>query len=181
MFTTAMHKLSSHVKGNDTQWSNSPRGSPQLPAGWQKLPFVQGYNPYGRLHDRDELLKLHLLTLLWRQQHHTHRSALTAAATLPSLIFSQSATPEADSTSPRLLVSFRSITTTSLSSPWQRASTRCGEVPVAELLRVLSPTADSDRCPFGFSERGRIKGKQTATFLPGGGRAERGWQHVTLT
>lgn len=38
-------------------------------------------------------------------------------------------------------------------------STRSSEVPVATLLRALSSTADSDRCPFSFSERGRIKGK----------------------
>jgi len=29
---------------------NSPLGSPQLPAGGQQLPFVQGHDPDGRLH-----------------------------------------------------------------------------------------------------------------------------------
>lgn len=41
--------------------SDSPRGSPQFPTGGQELPFVQGYDPHGRLHDGDELLELHPL------------------------------------------------------------------------------------------------------------------------
>lgn len=156
--------------------ANSPQGSPQFPAGGQKLPFVQGHDPYGRLHDCDELLKLHLLTL-YRRRHHAALTAAAPPSTPPPP--TDVGGPPAHSTLPPPLVSFHQHHRFVL-----LMAAGHGEVPAAQRLRVPSPAAHYGRCPFGFfAERGRERGgnKQPRSIQAGGGAAQRGWQRVTLT
>lgn len=172
-----------------THRSNSPRGSPQFPARWQQLPFVKGHDPHGCLHDRDELLKLHLLILLGHRQHHTHHAAgcrytsiahlLTKLKTTSGFSISMFAHPPPQHHIGNLSSLGASVyQRLHMSHSW---SAQRGEVPVVRLLRLLSHTANSEMSFLLFWAREDKRGKQMGTFLPGGGPAERGWHHVTLT
>lgn len=141
------HPPLSFTKSGNAKKKHSPWRSPQFPAGWQELAFVQGYDPHGRLHDGDKLLELHLLPL--RQQHHCEFMA--AADPLSMLTERRSKAP--------LLASIWIIGTSETlsrlgasASPWQPAThSVCRWEPSPRLgYYRLAPKHDSDRCPFGF-------------------------------